>query len=213
MITKIKRTLKSVRIVSLIRLYKFGFLKSSGWNLSVKRSVPIDLEGKPIPWFTYSSIRFIENRLNKSFSVFEFGSGNSTIWFSNRVGNITSVEHDKKWFDFVFRTVRELSNVSYFNFSLNDGQYANSILQYQNQFDVVVIDGRDRVNCCYNAINALKKDGIIIWDNSDRDKYSIAYEFLHENGYKRIDFWGLGPININEWCTSIFYPENNCFNL
>jgi hypothetical protein len=96
---------------------------------------------------------------------------------------------------------------------LNSGEYQNEILNYNKVFDIIIIDGRERVQCSMNSLNALKENGVIIWDNSDRLKYAKGYNFLLSNGFKRIDFSGLGPINPHAWCTSIFYRVGNCLDI
>jgi hypothetical protein len=77
-------------------------------------------------------------------------------------------------------------------------------------FDIIVIDGRDRVNCAKNSLGALKEDGVIIWDNSERSKYAEGYAFLKDNGFKRIEFTGIGPVNSFAWSTTVFYRNKNC---
>lgn len=64
-----------------------------------------------------------------------------------------------------------------------------------------------------NSIKTLKDDGVIIWDNSDRVNYQEGYDFLLANGFKRLDFWGIGPVNSYSWCTSIFYRKENCLKI
>ena len=44
--------------------------------------MPIDKNSNPLPWVTYGFIDFISERLNKSIDVFEYGSGNSTLWYA-----------------------------------------------------------------------------------------------------------------------------------
>ena len=48
---------------------------------------------------------------------------------------------------------------------------------------------------------------------TDRVIYQEGYEFLLTNGFKRLDFWGMGPINPYSWCTSIFYRKENCLEI
>jgi hypothetical protein len=76
-----------------------------------------------------------------------------------------------------------------------------------------VIDGRDRVNCTKASLGALKPDGSIVFDNSDRSDYESGYSFLQANEFRRLDFWGMGPINSYGWCTSVFYRTQNCFGI
>jgi hypothetical protein len=212
----ILRILKSTSVgkylVTLHFLSKY-YLKENGWKLSIKRGLPVDKEGQELPWFTYSSIQFLTSRLNKELSVFEYGSGNSTIWFSNKMKKVVSVEHNKEWYSQLKNKLKEKPNIKYILKDLNSGEYQNEILNYEKTFDIIVIDGRNRVQCSMNSLSALKENGVIIWDNSNRTRYSEGHNFLISNGFKRIDFWGIGPINFYSWCTSIFYKENNCLDI
>ncbi|MFK7749301.1 MAG: hypothetical protein AB8B65_12970 [Kordia sp.] len=184
-----------------------------GWFLSRFLLAPVDKNNLPLPWFTYASIHFINQKLeNTSFKVFEYGSGNSTLWFASKVKSLCSVEHDKGFFDQKINEIRSLDNVDYKYIPLKDG-YSDKILEFTNEFDIIVIDGRDRVECAKKCIKALKDDGVVIWDNSDRDEYAEGYEHFKNNGFRKIDFHGLGPINHKEWRTSIFYRSNNCFDI
>lgn len=190
-----------------------NFFEPMGWSESQKVKSSIGRDGHPIPWFTYPSIFFLEGRLHKDLNVFEYGSGNSTLWFQSRVASVVSIEHDEEWFEIVEKKLKNLSNVKYHLKDLSSGAYSSVILDFENEFDVVVIDGRDRINCAKNALEALKETGVIIWDNSDRIEYQEGYDFLINNNFRRLDFQGLGPINSYDWCTSVFYRDNNCFNL
>ena len=66
--------------------------------------------------------------------------------------------------------------------------YAGEIAAYPGQFDILVIDGRDRVNCIKNGIGALRPGGVVIWDNSDREEYRSGYDLLTAAGFGRLDF-------------------------
>lgn len=189
------------------------YLTPKGWFKSKFSRMPLNNNNDPIPWFTYSSIYFISQKLNKkSFSVFEFGSGNSTLYFASRVKRIVSVEYDAEFYKLINQKLENLDNVSYIfaNLGVN---YFQQILNHKNEFDIIIIDGRERIECAKNCISALKEDGLIIWDNSDRKEYNEGYLFLEGNGFKRIDFRGHGPISSSEWETSIFYRDKNCFDI
>lgn len=189
-----------------------GYFVSSGWFKSVEMGLPVDAEGKPLPWYTYSFIDFIGDRIRPNMKVFEYGSGNSTLWWSQRVEAVVACEHDKPWYDTISDKVPE--NVDYRYCDLEyGGKYSQLILSFAAEFDCVIIDGRDRVNCAKNILSALKEEGVVIWDNSDREKYAEGYSFLQTNGFRRLDFWGLGPIGRKPWCTSIFYRRTNCLGI
>jgi len=174
--------------------------------------MPVDKAGKSLPWFTYPAISFLHRRIRSDMTVLEYGSGNSTLWWSGKVVSVVSYEHDFEWYTKLKEKVPE--NVSYHHCALEyDGAYSKAVLEYSNQFDVIVIDGRDRVNCAKNSLEALRPDGVIVWDNSDRESYEEGYSFLRQHGFRRVDFEGLGPINAVTWCTSVFYRTSNCLGI
>jgi len=201
------------RLVLSYYLLQKNFLSKSGWTKSILLRQPTNQSRQPIPWFTYSFIYFFEQRIKPSFKIFEFGSGNSTIWLSSFGCSISSVEHDENWFRFLKPRFAKIPNIKSSLKVLEDGSYAHSILEDNRTFDIVIIDGRDRIQCCRNSLLALKSNGVIIWDNSERKEYSEGYEFLEKNGFKRLDFRGLGPINSKAWCTSVFYRKDNCLEI
>ena len=212
----IKRILRLNRWTSsLLEAYFFSikYLKQKGWFESRYLHQPLDKDRNPIPWLTYSSIHFISQKLNlRPMRVFEYGSGNSTLWFSSRVERIISIENDVDFYNKMLKKVSDISNISYELKMLNDN-YSSKILEYENEFDILIIDGRERVQCAKNCIKSLKKDGIIIFDNSDRLKYQEAYDFLEKNQFKKLEFKGVGPIGHIEWKTTIYYREDNCFEI
>jgi len=186
------------------------FLQDSGWKKSIHLKMPVDKVGAPIPWFTYSAISFLESRITRSHKIFEYGSGNSTIWFSKLAQSVFSCEHDGVWYNLLQKKTNNIPNLTYILRQDLKNDYINEITNYTEMFDIVIIDGRNRVECAKRSLIALKENGVIVWDNSDRTKYQKGYDFLSEQGFKRIDFSGMGPINPSKWTTSIFYRENNC---
>jgi FkbM family methyltransferase len=66
------------------------------WNRSVNGH--IDPLVDRTPWMVYPAIDFLESLLSKTSRVFEFGAGGSTLFFSGKVGELVSVEHDAEWF-------------------------------------------------------------------------------------------------------------------
>ena len=190
----------------------WSYMEDNGWFRSVEEGLPVDREGNCLPWFPYPAISFLKGRIQSDMAVFEYGSGNSTLWWAEQVSSVTSYEHDSEWFN----SLRERmpSNVEYVYCELNyGGEYSKGILGYKNRFNIVVVDGRDRVNCAKNSLVALRDDGVIIWDNGDRDKYQDGYSYLMQRGFKRLDFEGLAPISIHPSCTSIFYRDKNCLSV
>ena len=184
----------------------------SGWSKSRTLGLPVDAEGMALPWYTYPAIRFLETRLPSGLSVFEYGMGNSTLWWSKRATFVESCEHDEKWFNCIKGNLP--ANVLAHLHPVNSNSYINALAEANHKVDILVIDGRRRVSCARTATQVLTTQSVIIWDNSDREYYEPGFKELLDHGFTgRIDFWGMGPINLYEWCTSIFYGADNCLGL
>ncbi len=190
-----------------------GYLLKSGWLRSMEENRAVDADGNPIPWITYPALDFLADRVTSKMVVFEYGSGNSTFWWSSRVEKLVSCEHDKEWYA-AFRS-RIPENTTYLLRRAKGGStdYVMEIVKYRDMFDILVIDGRDRVNCVRNGLASLHHDGVIVWDNCDREEYQEGFDFLEENGFKSLDFRGMGALATRRWCTSIFYRRDNCLNI
>ncbi|GJQ63492.1 MAG: hypothetical protein SCALA702_25450 [Melioribacteraceae bacterium] len=206
------KILNVLEIGGPIELRKEGGLKNDGWFKSFKMKKSLDASGNPIPWFTYSSLKFIETRISENLTVFEYGSGSSTLWFSERVGKITSVEHHEGWFNHVKKTLPNNCELHFVK-DVEGKNYSHYIEKLNNQYDVIIIDGIDRVNCCKIAPEYLTNQGVIIFDNSNRLDYEEGKKYLFTKGFKEIFFYGNAPVVSIYSCTSIFYKDENVFNI
>jgi hypothetical protein len=219
---KISSLLK-IDAVLVVFLGDTSYLVKEGWFKSAWRRKSIDKDGKPLPWLTYPLIHFLEPKLNRNLQMFEYGCGNSTKWFADRVGHIVSVEHDAGWYkmvkeelpsnaELVLETVNADLDYSTITFLSADDKsdYSLSITKTGDLYDIILVDGIYRNNSVVNAANCLKKEGVIILDNSDFDESKQAAAYLGGLGFRRLDFWGMCPIVSHKSCTSIFYRNNNC---
>lgn len=204
--------LRAFRVSDIIQLKLSSYLRDSGWFISYYKSESVDRHKKPIPWLSYPFIAFLEPRLDKSMSVFEYGSGNSTLWFSERVEKIVSLEHDKAWFEKLTGKMPANASLVFKELQTN-GAYAGFIAETAEKYDIIIVDGRDRVNCVKKSISSLSEKGVLVFDNSNVECYQEAMQFLKDNGFRRIDFHGISPITTISTCTTVFYRENNCLGI
>lgn len=196
----------------LLSMNRSGYFNEIGWINSFKNQMPMDKSSNPLPWVTYGFIDFISDRLNKNMDIFEYGSGNSTLWYAKKVNTVVSVEHDKKWFEAIKKNMPNNANINYEELVYN-GNYSKFSSNLNKKFDVIIVDGRDRVNCVKNAIKNLKESGVIVLDDSERESYKEGIDFILSHGFKKIDFWGISPGLFYKKNTTIFYKTVNCLEI
>ena len=179
-----------------------NYLQSSGWLKTLVQTKPVNQNSDPIPWYSYPAIEFIESILKKEFIVFEYGTGQSTFWWAERVRTIFTVEHDPEW----FYQLKNIPQNIRANLIESEKEYAKEILRYPDHcFDCIVIDGVNRNLCANSCFEKLKETGFIIFDNTDKQENHEGVIFLMSKGFKRIDFYGLIPCYTYKTCTSIFF--------
>jgi hypothetical protein len=199
-----------LEVLHVMRLRRH--LRKIGWVDSTIDHRPVDGKGEPIPWLCYAAIWMLEPRIKPSFRVFEYGSGNSTLWWAKRAQHVVSCEHNSSWYEKMKDQMPQ--NVAYIHRELkHGGAYCREINEHPGPFEVIVIDGRDRVNCARQCIGKLAADGVIVWDNTDREHYAEGLEFLAAQGFRRLDFRGMCPIGTFAITTSILYKSDNCLGI
>lgn len=184
-------------------LWIIGYIENTlGGYYSYKNKLPVDKQKCPWPWYTYPAIEFLRQYDFSNCEIFEFGSGNSSRFWSKHALTITSVEIDPNWYA---KGVQDLSSNQKLYLREKMEGYLSAIHFGENFYDVIVIDGLFRYNCVFEALKRLKSGGIIVLDNSDW--FPNSAKLLRDNGFVQVDFVGAGPINSYAWCTSIFFKE------
>jgi hypothetical protein len=199
-----KRLLGRFYPASLINTIKNYFILSSdfGQYRSMSKGC-VDMDNNFIPWYTYPAIEYIKQLDFSDRSIFEFGSGNSTIFWSKRCKRAVSVEDNSDWYN---KMTPELpTNVDY-RFIPGRAEYVDSINQFSSGFDIIIIDGNHRYECTVQALKKLNEDGVIILDNSDWHEESA--KLLRQADLIEVDFSGFGPINGYTWTTSFFLSRS-----
>lgn len=189
-----------------------SYLHSTGWIESKRRGYPCRPDGSELPWMNYAVIAFLERRLNKNLSVFEYGSGYSTLFYARRVRNVISVEYDQAWIASIGPRLPPNASVLFVPDDV-DGDYCRAIARSGDSFDVVVVDGKDRENCVKQSMQALSSRGVIVLDDSQRAKYAPAISYAQDNGYLTVDFEGLKPTESSWFRSTILYRRENCLGL
>lgn len=179
---------------------------------SLKESKPIDANGNPIPWMNFTIIKILEDRLTNDLNIFEYGSGYSTNFYAQKVKAVTSVEYDEEWLEVIRPMVPDHVKLIFRTQDV-DSEYCRSICSTDEKYDVVIVDGRDRVNCIKQSIASLSPSGVILLDDSQRNSYQEGINFALTNGFKALNFEGLKATGSGIDRTTIFYREGNCLNI
>jgi hypothetical protein len=191
----------------------------SKWISSFRPGLSLLCEGKP--WIPFAAATWLEHYLQFNMKVFEYGSGGSTIFLSERVGQVYSVEHDKDWHALVSKALaqRGITNCSYQlhepkpivgafsavdnsqvpRFIYDDYYPGTTVDEYvgasdaypDHTFDLVLVDGRVRTACIEHAISKIRPGGYLMLDNSNND--DVAEIVYKLRPHPHTEFRGIAP--------------------
>jgi precorrin-6B methylase 2 len=138
-----------------------------------------DLLALRLPWLPFAVVDRLEALLPCRASVFEYGSGGSTAWFVDRGATVVSIEHDADWYENVSRALGDRPNWSLQLRPLDSPTYVDAIGDAPDgAFDVVLIDGRERLECLKRAMPKVRPGGLLILDDIERERYRPAFTWL-----------------------------------
>ncbi|MET0877406.1 MAG: hypothetical protein ABWY14_09735 [Tardiphaga sp.] len=181
------------------------FLGTHGHSRRVS-GMPVDGHGNFIPWLTYPMIEFLNGFDFSDATVFEFGTGGSTLYWAGRAKNVVSVELDAAW-------AARLAAIAPSNVRIihepNGHRYAEAPIALDRTFDVIVIDGAERYRSTRAAIGCLAPGGMIILDNAEW--YPNCAALLAESGLIEVPFSGFPPINAFPSTSSAFLSRDLSF--
>ena len=156
------------------------------------------------PWLTRQAIDILSTYLRASDIGFEWGSGRSTTWISQRVQHLTSIESNIEWYNRVEQKAKDL-NVSNLDYHLitKSEEYVNIINNLEDEsLDFVLVDGSfSRDLCALRAINKMKPGGFIVLDNANRFLPCYSYapaSRTYQEGPKS-EKWKIFLDQINGW--------------
>lgn len=142
------------------------------------------------PWWPYGMANYVNSILPPEPCVFEYGGGGSSIWLADRGAVLTIIEHDQNWVlqlrralprnaDVTFIPPQEIGVIGSAAHNAYFDSYVQAIDNYPDEsFDLVVIDGRARVDCVTHARSKVKRGGLLLLDDSDRSRYKDAREAM-----------------------------------
>jgi len=143
--------------------------------------------------------KFIEKYLNNSDTLLEWGCGNSTIYFSDIVKNIISIEHDIDWINTLKEVINvyDIKNINLHHIPAHFPQpipcryeqfkdYVEYVKKNKFKFTKVLIDGRARKYCAKS-----------IWDYIDEETIVFIHDFNRPDYQKTLKYYDLIDVNYN----------------
>ena len=192
------------------QLISFSYLaKYYGQYNSIKQNLSIDSKNNPLPWLTYPSIEYLSNLDLSNETIFELGSGFSTLWFAKRSKKVFSVEADESWYK---KIIEEMSNFDNVEINLVNEDHGNEIFEGLDESDLIFIDGLDREDALDYIIENIdiSKIKCIVVDNSEWDSvFKKIQQFVEYSNWVDFEFVGFGPINRYVWSTHILMNPKN----
>ena len=85
----------SARFAKFIEMWQQEF----GIERSIDEEVCEDRDGNPIPWYTYPAIEYLAQFDYSDKKIFEYGCGNSSLFWAARAESVTSIEDNPEWFE------------------------------------------------------------------------------------------------------------------
>jgi predicted O-methyltransferase YrrM len=177
----------------------------------LNKKLPID---DALPWWSFRAIEYAD-KIFPGKSIFEFGTGGSTLRYASLCKSITSVEDNAEWLKVVQDRLEKnnIDNVSliyrYFDFEhpagFSDSEYIKAY-DASKQYDVVIIDGQDqtfreRIDCFRYVEPTIKAGGIIVVDDWWR-----YVELLDSNRAKSVKVLeSVGPCRYGVTSTAFFH--------
>jgi hypothetical protein len=167
------------------------------------------------PWWPYDAVTWVARYLPVHARVFEYGGGGSTLWLEDRGAVVTVAEHNEGWYQQLSEALlpgsrvilRRTESAGQIVSAVEPGFFDDYVAAINEEsaesLDLVIVDGRARVDCVRLAMPKVKRGGLLLLDDSDRPRYQPAISLLA--GWERQVFEGLkpgepSPTQTSLWC-------------
>ena len=122
---------------------------------------------------------YFENLLQRKdkIDVLEWGTGKGTKYFTELLDNAgvdytwTGMEHDERWYEQVKQWCGKNKRVKLVLADKDSEEY----LKPEGKFDLIYVDGRNRVKCLQHAKSILNPGGVVLLHDAQRTRYSEGF--------------------------------------
>ena len=125
------------------------------------------------PWYASGAADWLEKQITDGWDVLEYGGGASSVWYDKRVFLTITAEDDPLYRVIIKEQSPEVILVG-------------SDYQPTRQFDLIAIDGKDRVETIARVRDFVKPGGLLLLDNSEEPRLAAAHSMLSD--WNKIDF-------------------------
>jgi hypothetical protein len=110
--------------------------------------------------------------------VLEWGGGGSTLYWPAHYPEIdwVTIEHDPEWYEGLRGKISE--SVTLLHLDVPDYHDIGPVAI--GLFDLIIVDGRERVQCLSNARNLLAPGGVVVLHDSSRRRWRPGWAFYAE---------------------------------
>jgi hypothetical protein len=121
-----------------------------------------------LPWIPFAARKALESVITPDFFVWEVGAGFSTLWLSDRVKKLVSIEAARDWYENLGAIIakEQIKNVD-LRFEWVADRMADFSELPDESLDLLFIDGGPRGQCLENGFRKVKKGGYVYLDNWD----------------------------------------------
>lgn len=134
--------------------------------------------------------KFIEKYLKKDDTLLEYGSGNSTIYFSGIVKSVISIEHDIDWINSLKKIINvyDITNIELIYQAAHSPdpkpcryeqfkEYIHLPATRKLKFTKALIDGRARKYCAKYLWDIIDENVIVFIHDFNRSDYQMSLKY------------------------------------
>ena len=208
-------TIRKISALGTSLLKNPSFLGSYLKYLPAWSGTPIE---NGLPWISFGALRFLRQRLEPSYDVFEYGGGGSTVYFALRTRSVTTMESHPEWHRKLTAEIqtRGITNATCEYHPISGDRL--EAFQHDAYFhrvsartwDVIMIDcycgysetryGQTRAFAFELALPQIKPGGFLILD----DSWMFPELLQPRKGWRITDHVGPGPCRYGVTSTAIF---------
>lgn len=133
---------------------------------------------------------FISKYIDKGDILLEWGSGNSTIYFSEKVKSLISIEHDIDYYKIIKNLIifHDIKNIDIYHIPANSPtptpcryeqfkEYIEFVKKNNFKFNRVLIDGRARKYCAKSILEIIDENCVVMIHDFNRPDYQKVLKY------------------------------------